>query len=109
MTFIELPSFTKAVNKLVDDTSHSELQNELMAHSEKSDLIPGSGGLQKIQLRVPRRGNRAGVRVIYVFLKHHSTIVFFYLFTKAKSEYLTSDQLKRLRSAVAMIKEEFKA
>ncbi len=109
MTFIELPSFTTAVNKLVDDSSYNEFQNMLMAHPEKGDLILGSGGLQKIQLRVPRRGQRPGVRVIYVFLKWHSTIVFFYLFTKAKSEYLTSDQFKRLRSAVAMIKEEIKA
>jgi hypothetical protein len=35
-------------------------------------------------------------------------IVFFYIYTKAKSEDLSADQLKRLRAAVAVIKREFK-
>jgi hypothetical protein len=46
--------------------------------------------------------------VIYLFPERHDTIVFFYVYTKTKSENLTADQLKRLRNAVAIIKGEFK-
>jgi len=35
-------------------------------------------------------------------------IVFFYVYTKAKSEDWSPDQLKRLRAAAAVIKQEFK-
>jgi len=41
-------------------------------------------------------------------LERHDTIVFFYVYTKAKSENLTANHLKRLRNAVAVIKQEFK-
>ena len=59
-------------------------------------------------VRLPGRGKSGGARVIYLHLERHDTIVFFYVYTKAKSENLTPDQLKRLRSAVAVIKQEFK-
>ena len=67
-----------------------------------------AGGLRKVRLRLPGRGKSGGSRVIYLYLERHDAIVFFYAYTKAKSENLTADQLKRLRNAVAVIKQEFK-
>ena len=49
-----------------------------------------------------------GARVIYLHLEERVIIVFFYVYTKAKSETLSTEQLKRLRAAVAIIKQEFK-
>ena len=41
-------------------------------------------------------------------LPQHHAIVFFYVYTKAKSENLTPDQARRLRAAVETIKREFR-
>jgi len=44
-----------------------------------------------------------------MYLQRHDTIVLFYVYTKAKSENLSAEQLKRLRYAATIIKEEFQA
>jgi hypothetical protein len=108
VTFIELPLFTELITELVDDTSYAGLQKELMRQPERGDVMQHAGGLRKVRLRLPGRGKSGGARVIYLHLERHDTIVFFYVYTKAKSENLTADQLRRLRNAVAIIKQEFK-
>jgi len=106
--FIELPQFTEAVNELVDDASYLEFQKELLAMPDRGDVIQGSGGLMKVRMRLPGRGKSGGARVIYLHLKHHDVIILFYLYTKAKSETLTAAQLKSLKTAVAVIKQQFR-
>ena len=108
MTFIELPLFTELITDLVDDTSHAQFQKELLREPKKGDDMQHAGGLRKVRLRLPGRGKSGSARVIYFHLERHDTIVFFYVYNKAKSENLTADQLKRLRNAVAVIKQEFK-
>lgn len=109
MTFIELPLFTELITDLVDDASYAEFQKELLRQPEKGDLMQHAGGLRKVRMRLPGRGKSGGARVIYLYLERHNTIVFFYLYTKTKSENLTADQLKRLRNAAMVIKQEFKS
>jgi hypothetical protein len=52
-------------------------------------------------------GESGGARVIYLHLEESDLIVFFYVYTKAKSENLEPGQQKRLRAALAIIKREF--
>ena len=108
MTFIELPLFTKLITDLVDDASYAEFQKELLLSPEKGDVMQHAGGLRKARMRLPGRGKSGGARVVYLYLARFDTIVLFYIYTKAKAENLTADQLRRLRTAVAVIKEEFK-
>jgi len=59
-------------------------------------------------MSLPGRGRRGGARVIYLYFPRHQAIVFFYVYTKSKSENLTPEQEKRLRTAVEVIKKEFR-
>lgn len=108
MTFIEVPSFTRPITDLVDDALYTEFQKELLQNPKKGDVIPQSGGLRKIRMKMPGRGKSGGARVIYLHLEEHVVIVFFYVYTKARTENLSAEQVKRLRAAVAIIKLEFK-
>jgi hypothetical protein len=54
------------------------------------------------------RGKSGGARVIYLHLPRYEAIVLFYVYTKAQRENLSAEQLKRLRDAAGVIKEEFK-
>lgn len=108
MIFVELPQFTEAVIELVDDASYIEFQKELLAMPDRGDVMQGSGGLMKVRMRLPGRGKSGGGRVIYLYLKQHNVIILFYLYTKAKSETLTVGQLKSLKTAVAVIKKQFR-
>lgn len=108
VVFIELPQFTEAVNELVDDVSYLDFQKEMMAMPERGDVMRGSGGLMKVRMRLPGRGKSGGARVIYLYLKQHQVIILFYLYTKSKSEALTAAQLRSLKTAVAVIKQQFR-
>jgi hypothetical protein len=108
LTFIELPLFTSLVTQITDDHYFRQLQNDLLKDPEKGDLIPRLHGLRKVRMALAGKGRSGGARVIYLNLPQHSVIIFFYIYTKAKSENLTPDQDRRLRSAVETIKREFK-
>lgn len=108
MTFVELPLFTGQITRLVDDADYIQFQKDLLKQPDLGDVIPQSGGLRKVRMRLPGRGKSGGARVIYLHLPRHDTIVLFYLYTKAQRENLSPDQLRRLRDAVAIIKSEFR-
>lgn len=57
---------------------------------------------------LPGRGRSGGARVIYLHLPRQRAIIFFYLYTKAKAEDLSPEQRRRLRTAVEIIKKEFR-
>ena len=108
LVFIELPQFTSLVTQLTDDHYLNQLQNDLLKDPEKGNLIPRLHGLRKVRMALQGRSRAGGARAIYLFLPQHRAIVFFYVYTKAKSENLTPDQERRLRTAVETIKREFR-
>lgn len=108
VTFIELPLFTSLVTQVTDDFYFNQLQNDLLKNPEKGDIIPRLQGLRKVRMALRGRSRAGGARVIYLYLPQHHTVIFFYIYTKAKSENLTPDQEKRLRAAVETIKREFR-
>ena len=108
LTFIELPLFTSLVTQITDDSYFNQLQNDLLKNPEKGDIMPRLQGLRKVRMALQGRSRAGGARVIYLYLPQHRTVVFFYIYTKTKSENLTPDQEKRLRAAVETIKREFR-
>jgi hypothetical protein len=108
LTFIELPLFTNLITQVADDAQFNRLQDDLLKDPEKGDLIPRLHGLRKVRMALRGQGQRGGARVIYLSLPQHHAIVFFYVYTKAKSENLTPEQERRLRLAVETIKREFR-
>ena len=108
LIFIELPLFTSLVTQITDDHFLNQLQNDLLKDPEKGDIVPRLHGLRKVRMALQGRSRSGGARVIYLYLPQHHAVVFFYIYTKAKSENLTPDQDKRLRAAVETIKREFR-
>ena len=108
LVFIELPLFTAQITAIAGDHWLNRLQDDLLKQPEKGDLIPRLLGLRKVRMALPGRGKRSGARVIYLYLPNHQAILFFYIYTKAESVNLTPDQERRLQTAVATIKREFR-
>lgn len=104
---MEAPAFTEQVVELWSDEEYSEFQHFLAANPDFGDVIPGLGGLRKVRWSVKGRGKRGGARVIYLLLLEPELFYLFYAYTKGDVTDLNSDQKKRLREAVAGIKERF--
>jgi hypothetical protein len=100
MLFIETPLFTKLIQELVPDENYRLLQQTLILRPETGDLIQGGGGLRKIRWKLPGRGKRGGLRVIYYWDVPAEAIYMLLPYAKHEQEDLTPDQLKMLRNLV---------
>lgn len=46
-------------------TTYRQLQNFLMEQPDAGGAIEGSGGLRRVRRKLPGKGKRSGIRVIY--------------------------------------------
>ena len=99
MIFIETPTFTKEIGKLIPDDEYKKLQLDLILRPTAGSLIKGSGGLRKIRCSLAGGGKRGGLRIIY-YWDPPDTIYMLLPYKKAKQEDLTPAQLKILRKLV---------
>ena len=96
MIFIETSIFTKEIERLTTDDNYRMLQSILMLRPDAGDIIRGSGGLRKIRWKVPGRGKRGALRIIY-YWDHSDIIYMLFPYRKNEQEDLTPKQLKMLR------------
>jgi hypothetical protein len=100
MVIVELPIFTKKLLELMDDESYRELQEALVEQPDLGDLIQGSGGLRKVRWKLPPKGKRGGVRVIYYWWANEDQLLMLLVYTKNEQENLTKQQQSILADLV---------
>ncbi|MGB3863899.1 MAG: type II toxin-antitoxin system RelE/ParE family toxin [Candidatus Aminicenantaceae bacterium] len=103
VVFVETSIFTKEIKRLLPDDDYKQLQTALMLRPDAGDLIGGTGGLRKIRWKLPYKGKRGSLRVIYYWDKE-DTIFMLLPYRKTEKDDLSSAQLKKLRS---LVKENF--
>ena len=96
-TFVELESFARAREALLDDTEFTRLQFHLMAEPEAGDVIPGSGGCRKLRWAASGRGKRGGARVIYFLRLNSGEIVLVTMYAKNVQDNINPKVLRELR------------
>ena len=100
MIFIETPIFTKLIKSTLPDDEYRKLQEALIIRPKAGSLIRGGGGLRKIRWRIPGRGKRGGIRVVYYWDVPVDRIYMLVVYKKSDKENLTRSQLKTLRQLV---------
>lgn len=101
MELIETAVFTKQVQAALSDEQYREFQLSLILHPDAGDLIPGSGGLRKVPWKLPGRGKRGGMRVIYYWKSAMGQIFLVFLYPKNVRSDLTPAELRTLRKLIA--------
>lgn len=109
MVFIESRAFTKRLADLAGAAAElvlSQIQSDLLADSNRGDLVPGLGGIRKARSPNPARskGKRGGFRYLYLYIFHRQHIHLLFLLDKAEQEDATPQQKAILRRMVAEIK-----
>jgi hypothetical protein len=108
LRFIETPTFTRLIIRLVDDDDYAAFQNELAEQPEKGGPMSGCGGVRKVRLAARGKGKSGGARVTYLFLKSHDVIYLLYVFTKGDADNLSAEGKKAMRELAEQIKNEYR-
>jgi hypothetical protein len=100
--FVETPTFTRRVLRLLDDESYGALQTQLAKRPDTGEVIRGGGGLRKIRWAAKGHGKRGGVRVIYYWWIGKDCISMLFMYPKNEMDDLSAEQLKLLRQALEL-------
>lgn len=100
MEIIETPIFTSKINEILSDDEYRRLQWDLAVNPEAGALIPGCHGLRKLRWKIPGKGKRGGLRVIYYWYTQDEKIYMLLPYKKSRQEDLTKKQLKILMEFV---------
>jgi len=109
LSFVESPEFTEAVyNYFADDAEFARFQEALLADPERSDIMPGCGGIRKTRWRDRRRGKggRGGLRIIYLFVPAARRILLLDVYDKDEQDDLSQAEKRQLASLARAYKEE---
>jgi mRNA-degrading endonuclease RelE of RelBE toxin-antitoxin system len=82
------------------DDEYRQLQATLVDRPDAGPVIPGGGGLRKIQWRASGHGKRGGARIIYYWATAQDRILMLFIYAKNESDDLTPDQIKTLRQVM---------
>jgi hypothetical protein len=105
--FIETGEFTEWVRAYLADDDLAAMQRELLADPEKGVVMPGCGGLRKLRIADPRRGQgkRGGARVIYLHIEERNQIHLITVYGKDQKDDLTAEDKKFYRQLVQVLKQ----
>ena len=108
MVFVETCAFRQRLADFMDDAAFRVLQNELVANSERGEVMPGCAGLRKIRVGHEKRGKgkRGGARVIYLSIPELQRIYFVTIYGKNERDDLTEKEKKILAALASRIKAE---
>ena len=105
--FIILPHFeAKWKDMGLTDADLQVLENTIMENPDIPPVIPGTGGIRKIRIKLQGRGKRGGGRVLYIDFVVQKQIYFLTAYAKNQKKDLTHDEKKSLKSLVDLLKEQ---
>ncbi|MBL4889443.1 MAG: type II toxin-antitoxin system RelE/ParE family toxin [Candidatus Lindowbacteria bacterium] len=107
-TFIEIPSFQKAVIATNDRSLLRLIQNEILKNPKGGSLLKGCGGIRKIRVgdEEKKKGKSGGYRVLHLDLPDRGKNYLLKLFAKGEKENISDEEKKIVRKLVKIIKEE---
>ena len=104
ITVVETAGFIAAAARLLTEDERGGIIEMLARNPECGDVIPGTGGLRKVRIRLAGRGKSGGGRVIYFYLNEGMPLFALMVYAKNQAAQLTKAQEKELAAIASGIK-----
>ncbi|MES2161049.1 MAG: transcriptional regulator [Pseudomonadota bacterium] len=98
-TGAETPVFVRYAAGVWSDDERTEFISWIANHPDAGDVIPGSGGCQKVRWSRRGQGKRGGARVIY-FCGADEVIWLLIVYAKSKLDKLPTTFLAQLKEGI---------
>ena len=90
----------------LDNEDLWHLENEIMANPDLPPVVPGSGGIRKIRIKLPGRGKRGGGRVLFVDFVMHEKVFFLTAYAKNQKSDLSQNEKKDLKELITILEKQ---
>ena len=109
--FVESREFTEWVAEFLPDDTYAALQQVLMDQPDKGNVMAGCGGLRKVRIADPKRGQgkRGGARVIYLYVAEAKWFFMLDIYGKDEKDDLSPAEKKSLAKLVDELKRQARA
>lgn len=104
ITVVETTAFIAAAAHLLSEDERVGVIEMLARNPECGDVIPGTGGLRKVRIRLAGRGKSGGARVIYFYVNAGMPLLALMVYAKNQTAQLSKAQEKELASIASSIK-----
>lgn len=100
MVFIETSSFTKYIERYLDDEEYSGLQSFLLLKPDAGKIVRGSGGVRKLRWAASGKGKSGGIRVIYYWKGADDEIWMLTVYGKSERESIAAHVLRKIAEEI---------
>jgi hypothetical protein len=104
ITVVETAGFIAAAARLLTEDERVGIIEMLARNPDCGGVIPGTGGLRKVRIRLAGRGKSGGGRVIYFYLNEGVPLFALMVYAKNQAAQLTKAQEKELAAIASGIK-----
>ena len=102
--FINTPDFDSIWRSAgLSDDDLRTLESELLENPAKGNVIPRACSLRKLRFKIPGKGKRGGIRVLYVDFPKYYELHFIYLIKKNEQENITAQDKKIICKLIKQI------
>jgi hypothetical protein len=109
ITVVETAVFQRTAQRIMREPEVGGLIDFVARNPLAGDVIEGAGGLRKLRWRLAGRGKRGGARVIYYFHDAEMPLYLLLAYSKAATENVSADELRRLRLIAEEVQQRRKA
>jgi hypothetical protein len=99
-TVIETPTFVRLACDCWNDEDRTSFISFIAGDPEAGDVVPGSGGVRKVQWGSAGRGKRGGVRVIYFNRLANGEIWLLLIYGKSVRENIPAHVLRQIKEEI---------
>ncbi|MCL2662831.1 MAG: type II toxin-antitoxin system RelE/ParE family toxin [Oscillospiraceae bacterium] len=105
--FVYIAEFEKQCEHLgLTEKDIEDIEDFLLTNPTAGNMIPGTGGVRKVRIRLPNRGKRGGARIVYVDFTHYKKMYMLTVYSKGVKENLTQAEKSELKNLVNVLKAE---